>query len=302
MRWQSVWMQVHSHYAPFHLFVSKTRCQIERRNIKHHVHNRHLSTITIPFDLAVSPLASDMSRQGTQNARDELVGGARERRRVGDASSPTDQPGGSDYPQTAQERIQQMKAREKEYLTDAVRTSHTTVRTGHETTQELSRQGEAIDRTDKMVDNIEYELKVSDKIIKSMSGFTGLVASWFTRDPKAAKNKKKKTTEAVESDNNSPPRDDPVSGPTVSKASPSVASGRNASSQSASAAARNDDDADTDRLFDELQGNLSVMRDQAVTQQGILRDQHKRLDELTTKMDKTNQHMKTTQRNMKKIT
>lgn len=222
------------------------------------------------------------------NDRAELIGNAP--KKVPQTYSPTDM-GEDDRVLAHQQRIQELQQEQKKFLTEAVRTSHSTIGTGDATIQELNRQGETIDRVDKGVDNIEYELKVSDKLVKNMSGLTGMVASWFMRDPKPKKSKATCCTAestAVRSD----------------EQRAKYASERKTSelTSASSATTSNPHDVEADKLLNELANNLSVMRDQAHTQQEILRTQHKQLDALSAKVDKTNQHMRKTESNIKKIT
>eukprot|EP00388_Colpodella_angusta_P040392 GDKK01050071.1.p1 GENE.GDKK01050071.1~~GDKK01050071.1.p1 ORF type:complete len:236 (-),score=26.91 GDKK01050071.1:62-769(-) len=225
------------------------------------------------------------------NDRQDLVGKAPARSQPPSTYSPTADPDQTQA-QLHQERMEALQQEQRRYLTEAVRSSHATVNTGHATTQELAKQGETIERVDKGVENIEYELKVSDKLVKNMSGLTGMVASWFMKDPKP---KKKSDAACCKADDSAVRKD------TKSK-SYSVPDRSTTTTTTSTSDNANPHDIETDKLLGELANNLSVMRDQAHTQQGILRDQHKQLDELTKKVDKTNQHMKKTDANIKKIT
>lgn len=208
---------------------------------------------------------------------------------------------------SAQSRIKDYRAQEHEYLRAAVKSSHGSVDTGHATTQELVRQGETIDKVDADMDKIEYELKVSDKLVKNMSGIKGMFASWFMKDPKPPKKSPGccDTSDVKPGDDARIVRALPPSGGkdagvnSSAQAMPKRTQKFGANDVSSEASAH---DADTEKMLDELTNNLSVMRDQAVTQQGILRQQHQRLDELNAKVDKTGSHMNSTNQKIRKIT
>jgi hypothetical protein len=76
-----------------------------------------------------------------------------------------------------------------EVLRDARKDTTRTVDVARDTGESLARQGEQIDRMHNKMEKIDVELTVSDKILKTMTGWTGLVTSIFTSTKKADQKK-----------------------------------------------------------------------------------------------------------------
>ena len=80
---------------------------------------------------------------------------------------------------------QQSQEKRKDYrstvevLREARRDAASTLEIGNETNVALAAQDEQMDRIDTKLDTIDAELTVSDRILKSMTGFTGMVTSLF---------------------------------------------------------------------------------------------------------------------------
>eukprot|EP00658_Telonema_sp_P-2_P047132 TRINITY_DN3568_c0_g1_i4.p1 TRINITY_DN3568_c0_g1~~TRINITY_DN3568_c0_g1_i4.p1 ORF type:complete len:226 (+),score=61.32 TRINITY_DN3568_c0_g1_i4:226-903(+) len=222
--------------------------------------------------------------------RNELLGEGPSRRRPpprsgggggGGAVSPDDASG------QQQQQIADLQAQQKAMLESAVKSSNQSVEMGHETNRTLNKQGEQLDRTNNKLDEVEYELKVSDKIVKNMSSLSGMVASWFWRTPKAPEHSTGLPQSSFPDER--PHRDE-----------------QSAASRGAVVGARKTDIAQgeggaNDAYLDELDANINQMRDQALQQRRTMAEQNKKLDELATKVDNTNTHMRQTERNIRKI-
>lgn len=219
------------------------------------------------------------------SAKNELLGEGPSRRRP---PPPRSQAVDSEDGSQQQQQIADLRAQQRAMLERAVRTSHESVEIGHGTTQSLGRQGEQLDRTNGKLDEVEYELKVSDKIVKNMSGLTGMVASWFWRTPKPPAAKDGDPTPAAAANN-------------VSRLGESSSRGRPAKSQADAQPASSQTSTEHDEYLDELGANVRVMREQAQLHQRVMAEQNKKLDELAAKVDNTNAHMRQTERNIRKI-
>lgn len=85
------------------------------------------------------------------------------------------------------ESRQEDKRSTTEILQGARRDANQAIDVGETTNQELSAQGEQMDRMGRKLDNIEADLTVSDKILKNMTGFGGMIRGIFSKKPEAVK-------------------------------------------------------------------------------------------------------------------
>lgn len=166
-------------------------------------------------------------------------------------------------------------------LQNAARVMHQTEDVGDSTTHQLRQQGEQIDNVGRKLDDIEFELKWSDKILRGMSGFTGMVGSWFSRNPKREK---------------STP-DMPTKGMPSLDAQKAAKSGVGASNP-----LQPQNVSEEDKLLDELQAGVKRIHEYASETKNMLDEQNRALDHTNSKVDHVRDHMARTTRKTKDIT
>lgn len=160
-----------------------------------------------------------------------------------------------------------------EVLRDTRRDTAATVEVANETSRSLAQQDEQIDRIDGKLDKVEAELRVSDRILKSMTSFTGMIGSIFGR---SSTNSRERPAVA-----------EPVLRPAHSSATSPPAEQR-------ALAAGGAVTAEEDQLLDEIASDLERVRQTAKTQNETLRSQNQRLDKLQHKSEAVNDHMERT--------
>lgn len=177
-----------------------------------------------------------------------------------------------------------------DYLKRACRDASASVEIGHDTTRQLQKQGEQMDGISRTLDGVEYELRVSDRIVKSMSSWGGMIASWFTSEPKRPKEKASKETPSVR-------------GAASSSARGATNSRGHASSPQDSALREELRTAKTeeDALLDTLANDLDTLKHQATNQREVLAVQNRQLDDLNGKSERVKAHMDTTNRKVRKM-
>jgi hypothetical protein len=170
-----------------------------------------------------------------------------------------------------------------ELLRQACRDANASVDVGNDTNTKLSKQGEQMTSMSNTLENIEYELKVSDRIMKGMSSWGGMVSSWFTSAPKAPKEKK----EEIRKSEKRPKRQDEKHRPieNLNRTHSPIAQGH-------------DED---DQLLDALHNDLKIMKTQATTQREVIKEQNTKLDELVKKSEAVTQHMRSTDRKVRQM-
>lgn len=168
-------------------------------------------------------------------------------------------------------------------LRQACRDANASIEIGNDTTQRLGAQGEQMDRMGRQLDNIEYELKVSDRIVKNISSWGGMVASWFSSTPSAPKEAQNQTSRHVQAvgQTGKPPGLLPRKKDAVSE-SPLVVN-------------------EEDRLLDSLSNDLQVLKGQATLHRDVLDEHNKKLEKLVDKNDRVMAHMQKTDRNVRKL-
>lgn len=179
-----------------------------------------------------------------------------------------------------------------ELLRQAARDASASVDVANDTSRQLATQGEQMDRIDRDLDTIEYELKVSDRIVKGMSSWGGMIASWFTSAPK-----KPKDTHRQIGDH--PPREESRTQQSA-QTRPQVVDRRQQADRRQEVDRKRHDD-DDDDLLDALAGNLAVLKTQAHLHREVIDEHNKKLDALSTKNDHVMSHMQRTDRNIRKM-
>ncbi len=149
----------------------------------------------------------------------------------------------------SQEQVVERKS-DVEVLREARKHAAATIAIGDETNVALARQGETIERMDVKLDKMEAELSLSDKILKSMTGWTGLVTGLFGSTPKAAK---------------SSPQPTPVAAPAVNRPTRRVVPESTPPPAPAQAEARDELDAELDGLEADLAAIKNIALDQKKT-------------------------------------
>lgn len=178
----------------------------------------------------------------------------------------------------AQQRYDRDHRSTVEVLRDTRRTTAQTTVLATDTNEQLARQGEQIERMHGKVDKIEAELTMSDKILKSMSGFTGMVTSLFSSS--------KKPERAV------PPSAQPALNATPVAQTPSPAApnqDRASRSHPPTGITREEDE-----LLDGITSDLVAIRALAGQQRESIAAQNARLDALQAKTTSANNHMERT--------
>jgi hypothetical protein len=174
-----------------------------------------------------------------------------------------------------------------EILRDARRETTRTIEVAQDTNESLARQGEQIDRIHGKVDKIEAELTVSDKILKSMTGWTGLVTSIFSST-------KKERPE--------PKPAEPA--PKPAREVPAPAGSRHARSPPPDVAQKPATGGLTEDEVSELDGlasDLGQIKQMAMAQNTTIRQQNERLDSLNKKTAQANAHMERTRNRVDRV-
>lgn len=229
---------------------------------------------------------------------------------------------GDQQPAEVLSRIQRSQAETLKSLKRAQRETNQTIEVGEDTTRRLAHQSDTINRIDGTLDKTEYELKVADRILKGMTGIGGAIASWFTSAPKApppqmphardldaspssASSGKKTPPPASSSTQPSSRRGDfiPITsakgGASGSKSS--TASGAVDSQEAAAAQQRSEYDVAIDQGLDALMRDLTVIKGQAKLHSEVIDEQNRRLDEISKKTDRVDDHMRRNQRKIKNL-
>lgn len=188
-----------------------------------------------------------------------------------------------------QQEIIEARKSSSEYLKQACKDANATIEVGNDTSSRLQKQGEQMDGMSRSLDHIEYELKVSDKIVKTMSSWGGMVSGWFSSDPKPVKSKPEQPQSSVK----------------AARPAPGSAGKAKKSEEKTSTTTENTSTLgltqEEDMLLDQLSNNLHVMRGQAHLHRDIIAEQNKKLDELAEKNDKVRLHMQKTDKNVRKM-
>ena len=192
----------------------------------------------------------------------------------------------------------EQKVTAAQHLRAACRDANAAADMGEDTTAQLRRQGEQMDNMSNNLDTIEYELKVSDRIVKNMSSIGGMISTWFTRKPKHE-------AQPLPTSTDGPSRSDNRTVETTRPASSSVQKKGDLNpkqqQQQQQPPAESQYDEEEDKLLDELSNNLHVLKNQAHTQRELLDEQQKKLDELNAKTDRVHRHMEKTDRKVRRM-
>ena len=106
-----------------------------------------------------------------------------------------------------QYRVQVANRRMEETSAESLRTLHSCLQMGSDTAEELDRQGEAFDRTERRLDEMQVDLEQSKKSMRIIKSPFGGVANYFARrkkvdaitDPKLPKGSQKQSTQQQQS-------------------------------------------------------------------------------------------------------
>ena len=212
---------------------------------------------------------------------------------------------------------EQSKQSTTDILRKTARTTAETVDIGDHTMTQLRAQGETIDRVDRKMDEAEYNLKVSDRLVKGIGSVGGMVSTWFSRKPKVAPPKQEKKPGWLDSwmGKKKKPEFDELEDPRQ-KAQQDIRARHERDQKERLVAARNGEPVakttgpsnpgaltkEEEDLLDIISGDVGRMHQQANHTTEILGEQQKKLDSLSTKVDNVNDHMRKTTRNIKKIT
>lgn len=182
-----------------------------------------------------------------------------------------------------------------DYLKRACRDASASVEVGHDTTRQLQKQGEQMEGISRTLDSVEYELRVSDRIVKSMSSWGGMVASWFTSAPKRPKDKQPNEKPTSKGDVPSSARDNENAKKKGDTRSVPVL--RDPVLRDEVRTAKAEEDA----LLDTLANDLDTLKHQATNQREVLAVQNRQLDALNAKSERVKTHMDSTNRKVRKM-
>lgn len=200
-------------------------------------------------------------------------------------------------------------------LRQARRETTRAIEVGEATTTQLALQGESLERTEKAVDNIEFNLRISDRILKGMSGWGGALSTWFSSEPKRPQGSTPTTTPTTTVESR-------VAASAPPPASPASSTGANGAARAPAASAKllatkpgRDQEqkqeepktiggytVEEDQLLDGISADVAALRSQALLHREVLNDQNRRLDGLNGKVDNVGAHMKSTNAKVKRIT
>jgi hypothetical protein len=188
-----------------------------------------------------------------------------------------------------------------EILKKARREACAAIDIANETTHSLARQGEQIDRIDENLDCIEYELKVSDRIVRSMESWGGMIASWFKPKPKPPKPQEppKRSVDGAQTNEGRPQGVVAVGGKGARH--PRVVSAVSSSSAPATGGVGGPYFQEHDALLDGLSHDLTTLKEQAHVQREVIAEQTQKLDAIDGKTDKVQWHMKRTEKKIKRM-
>lgn len=214
-----------------------------------------------------------------------------------------------------------------ELLKKTVRTTHETIDVGDETAMKLRMQSEQLDRVDKKFDDVEYNLKVSDRLVKGMGGITGKIGSWFTRKPKAPPTVEEKAAKKAQqskswlsgwmggSSNNKPAPGATTAGggsggnddasltaakPYTSRNGSTLSNGSTGSTAPSTAHPGQLTQEEED-LLDAISRNVGTIKRQAQADSYELKDQDQKLSELAEKAEFVDGHVKKTNKKIAKL-
>ena len=157
-----------------------------------------------------------------------------------------------------------------ELLRKAARTAQQTVEIANENSRVLAEQGEVIDKIDKTLDDTQKKIGVANHVLKSMSGFKGIVYGIFSSAPK----------ESVKREATPPPN--LLNEPSVRKVA-TVTSATNSKAPGASAGAQSEED----KLLDMIASSVSLLKENARETGTTLDRQNKKLEGVEKKTDET---------------
>ncbi|KAH9582318.1 hypothetical protein LSM04_001418 [Trypanosoma melophagium] len=174
-----------------------------------------------------------------------------------------------------------------EMLQQASRHAQAAIETGVSTTRELQVQGEQLDRITRNLDDIESNLKVSDRTLQGYSR-KGKIKNFFTIKPRQ-KTEPEDTTMGI------------VGGSSAPMGAQISVSPKEERKQKQREKAESTLSTEEDKIIDSLIYNVGLLRQQALLQGQLLDEQNHRLDAITTKTDAVHGHVVKTNQKIKKM-
>ena len=156
-------------------------------------------------------------------------------------------------------------------LRKAARTAQQTVEIANDNSRVLAEQGEVIDKIDRTLDDTQKKIGVANYVLKSMSGFKGIVYGIFASAPKA---QTPTPTPLV------PTRTEKVE----AAAAPSTAKG---SSRLGGLTPSSPQQSEEDKLLDMISNSVSLLKENARETGTTLNCQNKKLARVEEKADQT---------------
>lgn len=245
-----------------------------------------------------------MSSQEEQDkfaAREARLAKQRQRREERKALTDNEKTSNVDLTPEQQQEVTQIKqsqaASNVEVLKKAVRTTNDTIDVGNETAVKLKIQGEQMDRVDRKFDEVEYNLKVSDRLVKGMSGFTGKIGSWFTRKPTAPPTAEEKAEKKAQSSKSW--LGGWMGGATSKKVvEPEPTTSTSSANHVPSPGQLTKEEED---LIDAISHNVGTIKKQAEADSVELKEHERKLADLNDKSDHVDGHMKKTTKKIGKL-
>lgn len=198
------------------------------------------------------------------------------------AQSPEQGPHGGYGPPPELQRAQADTTAALERVT---RQSYQTLDTAAATNRALQKQDEQLCAADHTLDEVDYELRRSERHVRATARWRGVFANWFTRTPRPPARGPATTAELNNRTGAAAASPVEVAETQDEPARQQQQRQRAAPSGPAPAAAANDpawSERDA-RLLGELHGNVLRMRDQAALQNDMLARQNEALDNLAAK-------------------
>ena len=203
--------------------------------------------------------------------------------------------------------LQQRKC--TDILKQARRDANQAIAVGEDTSIQLAKQGEQMSNIDRKLDETEYELKVSDRLVKSIGSWGGAFVSWMLPKPKAPPT-------ATGSSSSPAPTTEPASAARPSSSKPSTAASSSGSvsrpdkkqpagqkQQQVEQEARSPFglSKEEEDLLDGLGQDVSTLKHHATLHRTVLEEQNRQLDRMNAKADKVQDHLHKTNRNVKNL-
>ncbi|KEG05311.1 hypothetical protein DQ04_23721000 [Trypanosoma grayi] len=156
------------------------------------------------------------------------------------------------------------------------------------------------------LDDVEHELNVSDRTVRSMS-WTGKVKNWFTSKPRKPQSCAGAGGTAGSGSASAPSSSSPSAAPPRQQRQQEprrvgeAGGGGSSSSNGETGTSNGHLSKEEDKLLDTLLNSVGAMREQASLQGELLAGHNRRLDEMSAKTDAVRGHMERTDRSVRKL-